>query len=64
MMHARLGFVDAPEPRHSSSELARRENAETGFALDLALERELGSRLQADSHVRLADSAEPARERV
>ena len=45
MMHARLCFIDAPEPRHSGPELARRENAETGFAFDLALERELGSRL-------------------
>jgi hypothetical protein len=63
-MHARLCFVDTPEARHFGAEPARRENAESGFAFDLALERKLGSRLQADGHVRLADSAEPARERV
>jgi hypothetical protein len=61
MMHARLCFIDAPEPGHFGPELARRKNAETSFAFDLALERELGSGLQANSHVRLADSAEPAR---
>jgi hypothetical protein len=64
MMHARLCFIDTSEPCHSGTKLARRENTESGFAFDLAFERKFGSRLQANSHVRLADSTEPARKRV
>ena len=59
VMHARLGFVDAPEARDFGTELARRENAEAGFALDLAIEREFGSRLQANGYVGLAVAQKP-----
>ena len=62
-MHRPAPLIHLAEAGHLGSSFVR-ALPETGRDLDLALERKLRPRLEANSDVRLADGAESARERM